>query len=265
MLVAESIVENRGVVRERIAKKLVENRHKLFRLGPTTSKALRRLKRNLKSKSCSGSTNGAAIRAVPVGLIHSGVFKVDKSGNVMREVPVRFTKLIEDTVEVAIITHGEDVAISAACAIACAVNAAGEGFGRDTIILSALTGARRGMKYGTETWSPVIYEKIREAVNIPFAELVKRNDIELNKWNGIEAWESIPTAIAIFYRTHSFEEAVITAVNLGGDADTIGAMVGAIAGAYYKQIPEKWIKKIPEGEKLQQLEEKLLKLRRHQL
>lgn len=43
--------------------------------------------------------------------------------------------------------------------------------------------------------------------------------------------------------TDSFEDAVIKAVNLGGDADTIGAITGGLAGALYgaKQIPQRWI------------------------
>ena len=32
---------------------------------------------------------------------------------------------------------------------------------------------------------------------------------------------------------YSFKEAIIKAVNLGGDADTLGAIVGMIAGAFY--------------------------------
>ena len=43
--------------------------------------------------------------------------------------------------------------------------------------------------------------------------------------------------------TSSFEDAVIYAVNLGGDADTIGAITGGLAGAIYgsKGIPLRWI------------------------
>lgn len=43
--------------------------------------------------------------------------------------------------------------------------------------------------------------------------------------------------------TSSFEDAVIYAVNLGGDADTIGAITGGLAGAIYgsKDIPLRWI------------------------
>jgi len=42
--------------------------------------------------------------------------------------------------------------------------------------------------------------------------------------------------------THSFEEALISAVNLGNDADTAGAVTGAIAGALYgfDAIPDRW-------------------------
>lgn len=42
--------------------------------------------------------------------------------------------------------------------------------------------------------------------------------------------------------TDCFESAVLKAVNLGGDADTIGAVTGQIAGACYgmEQIPEHW-------------------------
>lgn len=42
--------------------------------------------------------------------------------------------------------------------------------------------------------------------------------------------------------TESFEEAVVAAINLGDDADTVGAVTGAIAGALYgiQQIPARW-------------------------
>lgn len=44
---------------------------------------------------------------------------------------------------------------------------------------------------------------------------------------------SIPQAIISFLESESFEDAVRNAVSLGGDADTIGAMAGAMAEAYY--------------------------------
>ncbi|MFO7567283.1 MAG: ADP-ribosylglycohydrolase family protein [Enhygromyxa sp.] len=54
---------------------------------------------------------------------------------------------------------------------------------------------------------------------------------------------SVLTALAIVDFAESFEHALVTAVNLGGDTDTIGAMVGALAGARYglNAIPSSWI------------------------
>jgi ADP-ribosyl-[dinitrogen reductase] hydrolase len=43
--------------------------------------------------------------------------------------------------------------------------------------------------------------------------------------------------------TGSFEEAVVQVVNLGQDADSAGAVVGALAGAAYglEAIPQHWV------------------------
>jgi poly(ADP-ribose) glycohydrolase ARH3 len=59
----------------------------------------------------------------------------------------------------------------------------------------------------------------------------------------LRAIESVPAAIGAFLLTDSFRDAVVSAVNLGGDTDTIGAMAGAIAGAYYgyAEIPQEWL------------------------
>jgi poly(ADP-ribose) glycohydrolase ARH3 len=67
----------------------------------------------------------------------------------------------------------------------------------------------------------------------------------------LRAIESVPAAIGAFVLTNSFREAVVMAVNLGGDTDTIGAMAGAVAGAYYglDQIPQEWIDPLENGVK----------------
>jgi ADP-ribosylglycohydrolase len=43
----------------------------------------------------------------------------------------------------------------------------------------------------------------------------------------------VPQAIKCFLESTSFEDAIRTAISLGGDSDTIGAITGAIAEAYY--------------------------------
>lgn len=54
----------------------------------------------------------------------------------------------------------------------------------------------------------------------------------------------IPTCLYLLLTTDSFEEAAIEVVNMGGDADTAGAILGAFAGAYYgiESIPARWLK-----------------------
>ncbi|NVM20824.1 MAG: ADP-ribosylglycohydrolase family protein [Desulfobacterales bacterium] len=75
----------------------------------------------------------------------------------------------------------------------------------------------------------------------------------IRDWYGLSlrAIESVPAAIGAFVLTDSFRDAVVLAVNLGGDTDTIGAMAGAIAGAYYgySQIPQEWLDPLENGAK----------------
>ena len=52
---------------------------------------------------------------------------------------------------------------------------------------------------------------------------------------------TVPAALAAFLLTESFEAALITAVNCGGKTDALGALTGAMAGAFYgaAAIPER--------------------------
>ena len=50
--------------------------------------------------------------------------------------------------------------------------------------------------------------------------------------------ETVPQAITAFLESCDFEDALRTAVSLGGDSDTIADMAGAIAEAYYGADPE---------------------------
>jgi len=68
---------------------------------------------------------------------------------------------------------------------------------------------------------------------------------------GIEAHLSVPAALYAFLaRPDRFEAAVSYAVRLGNDTDTVGAMCGAIAGAYHgaSAIPSYWTAAMENGE-----------------
>lgn len=85
-----------------------------------------------------------------------------------------------------------------------------------------------------------------------FESTPSRMEVIARLGNNSRATRSVCTAIYAFLRhPESFEEALVYAVNLGGDTDTIGAMTGAISGAYHgKQgIPERWLDKLEDGPK----------------
>jgi len=116
-------------------------------------------------------------------------------------------------------------------------------------------------------------EKVRETVNLMAAVLdehmqgnrtsVKsiyetRDEVDNSGW----AVSTLQAALWAFQTTKTFEDGMIAAVNLGGDSDTIGAVYGQIAGAYYgfDDIPERWLNAIKDREKVYELIESFLKV-----
>jgi poly(ADP-ribose) glycohydrolase ARH3 len=90
-----------------------------------------------------------------------------------------------------------------------------------------------------------------------------RESIVLELGHGIEAPSSVPTAIYSFLsHPDSFARAVLYAISLGGDTDTIGAMTGAISGAYLgaSAIPGEWRARLENQGYLAELAEKLCNL-----
>lgn len=75
----------------------------------------------------------------------------------------------------------------------------------------------------------------------PYAKLGKREEKLLDPTGCIT--NTYNNAMVYATNSVSFASAIIWAVNDGGDADTIGALTGALAGAMYgyRAIPEKWL------------------------
>jgi ADP-ribosylglycohydrolase len=48
---------------------------------------------------------------------------------------------------------------------------------------------------------------------------------------------TVPQALAAFFESTSFEDAIRNAISLGGDADTLACITGGVAEAYYGAVP----------------------------
>jgi ADP-ribosyl-[dinitrogen reductase] hydrolase len=70
----------------------------------------------------------------------------------------------------------------------------------------------------------------------------KRSELPNSGW----VRHTLESALWALLTTHSFEEAVVQAANLGSDADTSACVAGALAGAYYglSGIPQRWREKM---------------------
>lgn len=55
--------------------------------------------------------------------------------------------------------------------------------------------------------------------------------------------DTLEAATWCFVNTSSYEDCVLTAVNLGDDTDTTAAVAGALAGTAYgiEAIPQEWV------------------------
>ena len=71
--------------------------------------------------------------------------------------------------------------------------------------------------------------------------------------------ESLEAALWSFAHTESFHDAVLTAANLGDDADTTAAVCGQLAGAYYgePEIPAHWLEQLALGSAIGDIAERL--------
>jgi ADP-ribosyl-[dinitrogen reductase] hydrolase len=67
--------------------------------------------------------------------------------------------------------------------------------------------------------------------------------------------ESLEAALWSFWHTDNFKDAILTAANLGDDADTTAAICGQLAGAYYgyDAIPQAWLDVLYRKEDIQNI------------
>ena len=147
----------------------------------------------------------------------SGPYNSLGNGSAMRVSPVAYARdtlgaVLGEARRSAEATHNHPEGIKGAQATALAVFLARQGFDKDTI----RTKLQEGFGYNISRTVDSI-----------------RSDYGLD----VTCQGSVPESIIAFLDSTSFEDAVRNAVSLGGDADTQACIAGAIAEAYYKEIP----------------------------
>ena len=174
--------------------------------------------------------NGAAMRAAPVGLF-------------ARRDAYRMRHLAENTAKV---THTHPLGVAGCVLQSAAVAVASRSEpGEDFDPLAFLDAVEESAPALPDAYGASLAD-VRRLLRDPrpIREVAEILD------TGVEAHESVPAALYAFAsHPHSFEAAVAYAVRLGGDADTIGAMCGAVAGAFHgaAAIPAKWTDALENG------------------
>ena len=82
-------------------------------------------------------------------------------------------------------------------------------------------------------------EEIKEYIELTFGYDLSRtcDEIRPNYKFDVTCQGSVPESIIAFLESTDFENALRLAISLGGDADTMGAITGGIAEAYYGDVP----------------------------
>ncbi len=82
-------------------------------------------------------------------------------------------------------------------------------------------------------------EKLRETASRWYA-LPALDDIRPTYTFDVTCDGTMPPALSAFFESDSFEDAIRNAISVGGDSDTIAAITGALAEAYYGVPDELW-------------------------
>ncbi|MGI6677649.1 MAG: ADP-ribosylglycohydrolase family protein [Dehalobacterium sp.] len=172
------------------------------------------------------SSNGAAVKAYPAGLLH----------------PDDLNKTIEDTIELTMASHDDPLSISGACAIAAAISKGMSGqAGVYDMVQAACHGAEKGEVEACkrdDIWvypGPSVTKRIDMAI-----ELVLRGGFHSGRHMeelrdligcGPAIAETVPTAIGLFI-AHQGQtmSAIYDGVNIGDETSAIASIVGALCG-----------------------------------
>lgn len=124
------------------------------------------------------------------------------------------------------------------------------------MLVRALRGDTKDDITDVERWSTgEHYDAVVAALELPLLPAMDAGDLDSSGY----IIASLCAAVWAFLTTNTFEDGALAVVNLGGDADTNGAIYGQLAGAHYglDGIPRSWREKTLLHDEIIGLAEKL--------
>ena len=176
-------------------------------LGPTTTAAIERFRRGDEAAGSPGrATNGAAMRALPIGW----VLPHDQAER-RRQVTIAMSGA----------THADPAALVAACVIAACASWALEGASPSMLLEAAIEEALQATQ--------------EVGANARLAEMLTH--VSAGTWqppaNGIslDPYETVTAVLWCATRATALRSGLVNAVQLGGDTNTVAALVGGLLGS----------------------------------
>jgi ADP-ribosylglycohydrolase len=201
----------------------------LFDIGITTSTALGNLMRGVKPSQSGlndemAAGNGSLMRCLPYAFVtdfHESVFNMVMDNR---------------------ITHRHHL-----CSLSCMyyvkmMRALLDGKDKQEVCSIAAGYLRKGWRLTDAEDDHLETRKIFQKLFDPNFSTLPESEIQSTGY----VISTLEAAVWCFLNTANYKDAVLKAVNLGSDTDTIAALTGGLAGLYYgyDTIPENWINQI---------------------
>lgn len=180
------------------------------------------------------------------------------NGSLMRILPMAycykslsFAELITRVHQVSCITHAH-IRSQIACGIYISIAVCLlQGVDPQTAYLQGLENIR-------QIYSTPEYEEEIPHLKRVFSSEIHKLPLEEIRSSGYVV-DTLEASLWCLLNSSSYAEAVLTAVNLGGDTDTTAAVSGGLAGIYYgvENIPSEWVEQIARKQDIMSLAERL--------
>jgi ADP-ribosyl-[dinitrogen reductase] hydrolase len=238
MALAESLISNGGFDVDSVWEFFRAWYKEAVDVGINTGRVLRQTNHEGAAEAAhrahgQSASNGSIMRIAPVGVF--GV-RLGRAGTICL------------AIEQSDVTHFDRAAATGAAIVAEVI--------RRCIVTGDFDAA-----LGEETFVAVAHELGAEGETLvgPYRELLspKFNPYTYEGHSNGSAWVATAQAVWAIRTTTNFHDAIVAAIELGGDTDTVAAITGAMAGAVYgiQGIPVRWTTHVhgyltlPTGEK----------------